>query len=98
MQTFHKWEDPENDPAMRPVAEAGGGESEGFEIAEDQLIEHASHGDWGGTARITGHAEHAEEETEPDPDQYGEADDIGPHELNDPEQRAQPPGVDDSTP
>ena len=29
----------------RPVYEAGGGESEGFEQAEELLIEHASHGD-----------------------------------------------------
>jgi hypothetical protein len=33
------------DEAVRPVAEAGGGEAEGFEQAEDELIEHASHGD-----------------------------------------------------
>lgn len=33
------------DPAQRPVREAGGGEAEGFEQAEEELIEHASHGD-----------------------------------------------------
>lgn len=33
------------DPAERPVREAGGGEAEGFEEAEGELIEHASHGD-----------------------------------------------------
>jgi hypothetical protein len=27
------------------VAEAGGGEAEGFEEAEQELVEHASHGD-----------------------------------------------------
>ncbi|MBV8711559.1 MAG: hypothetical protein JOY56_07255 [Solirubrobacterales bacterium] len=31
--------------AARPVVEAGGGEAEGFEQAERELIEHASHGD-----------------------------------------------------
>lgn len=31
--------------AERPLAEAGGGEAEGFEQAERELIEHASHGD-----------------------------------------------------
>jgi hypothetical protein len=31
--------------AERPVREAGGGEAEGFEQAEEDLIEHASHGD-----------------------------------------------------
>jgi hypothetical protein len=29
----------------RAVEEAGGGQSEGFELAERDLIEHASHGD-----------------------------------------------------
>ena len=33
------------DPAMRPVYEAGGGEAEGFEQAEADLIENAQHGD-----------------------------------------------------
>lgn len=31
--------------AQRAVREAGGGEAEGFEEAEELLIEHASHGD-----------------------------------------------------
>jgi hypothetical protein len=31
--------------ARRAVDEAGGGESEGFELAEQELIDHASHGD-----------------------------------------------------
>jgi hypothetical protein len=35
----------EPDEAMRPVVEAGGGEAEGFEEAERELVEHASHGD-----------------------------------------------------
>lgn len=33
------------DPAERAVREAGGGEAEGFEEAQEALIEHASHGD-----------------------------------------------------
>ena len=33
------------DPEMRPVYEGGGGEAEGFEQAEADLIENASHGD-----------------------------------------------------
>jgi hypothetical protein len=37
--------DEDLDPAERPVREAGGGESEGFEQAEDALVDHASHGD-----------------------------------------------------
>jgi hypothetical protein len=34
----------DRDPAMDPVYEAGGGEAEGFELAEEDLIENASHG------------------------------------------------------
>jgi hypothetical protein len=68
-----RFDDPK-DPAMRPVLEAGGGESEGFEMAEAELIEHASHGDDAGTGRITSHAEHWTEERMPDENQYGEAD------------------------
>lgn len=33
------------DEGSRPLVEAGQGEAEGFELAEDELIEHASHGD-----------------------------------------------------
>jgi len=36
----------------RAVEEAGGGESEGFELAEQALIEHASHGDDHSPSRI----------------------------------------------
>ncbi|HET8536006.1 MAG TPA: hypothetical protein VFL73_02385 [Solirubrobacteraceae bacterium] len=38
-------DDAHGDPAMEPVYEAGGGEAEGFEAAEEELIENASHGD-----------------------------------------------------
>lgn len=34
-----------DDPAFEAVEEGGGGESEGFEQAEEELIEGASHGD-----------------------------------------------------
>jgi hypothetical protein len=37
--------DEDLDPAQRPLVEGGEGESEGFELAEEDLIEHASHGD-----------------------------------------------------
>jgi hypothetical protein len=35
----------ENDPAFEPLIEAGQGESEGFEEAERELEENATHGD-----------------------------------------------------
>jgi hypothetical protein len=34
-----------DDPAQQPLIEAGEGESEGFELAEKQLVDKASHGD-----------------------------------------------------
>jgi hypothetical protein len=55
----------------RAVEEAGGGESEGFELAERELIEHASHGDGHSPARIMRDATSDEEETDL---LYGEAD------------------------
>ncbi len=62
------------DPAMQPVIEAGGGVAEGFEQAEAQLVDHASHGDDEGTERILADAEAFGEEAEPDRGVYGEAD------------------------
>jgi hypothetical protein len=57
----------------RAVDEAGGGESEGFELAEQDLIEHASHGDQHTPARIMRDAGPDEDETSAD-SLYGEAD------------------------
>ncbi|MDO8210475.1 hypothetical protein [Conexibacter sp. CPCC 206217] len=37
--------DEDLDPAQRPLVEAGEGEAEGFELAEEELVEHATHGD-----------------------------------------------------
>jgi len=56
------------------VEEAGGGESEGFELAEQELIEHASHGDDHSTARITQDALRPEDRAAPSADVYGEGD------------------------
>ncbi|HEX7610607.1 MAG TPA: hypothetical protein VF380_08035 [Solirubrobacteraceae bacterium] len=55
----------------RSVEEAGGGQAEGFELAEQELIEHASHGDEHTPARIMRDA--AAEEPSGD-GLYGEAD------------------------
>jgi hypothetical protein len=55
----------------RAVEEAGGGESEGFELAEQELVEHTSHGDGHAPARIM---RDAAAETEEDDQEYGEAD------------------------
>jgi hypothetical protein len=53
------------------VDEAGGGESEGFELAEQELIEHASHGDQHSSDRIMQDAGPEEERAA---SEYGEAD------------------------
>ena len=55
------------------VDEAGGGESEGFELAEQDLIEHASHGDQHTPARIMRDAGSDEHEVRADAT-YGDAD------------------------
>jgi hypothetical protein len=53
------------------VDEAGGGEAEGFELSEQELIEHASHGDEQTPARIIFDAG---PEEEPPGAVYGDAD------------------------
>ena len=69
--------DPELDLEMRrreerrAVEEAGGGESEGFELSEQELIDHASHGDQHTPARIMRDAADEDALSEP---AYGEAD------------------------
>ncbi len=55
----------------RAVEEAGGGEREGFELAEQELIEHSSHGDMHSPFKIM---RDAAEESEADGQDYGEAD------------------------
>lgn len=57
-------EEQQLDPAQRPVREAGGGEAEGFEEAEQELIEHASHGDQQSAHAIL-HDRGASEEDDP---------------------------------
>lgn len=54
--------DGENDPAQRPLIEAGQGESEGFELAELELQEHATHGDSHSAGRILGDADGVNED------------------------------------
>jgi hypothetical protein len=55
----------------RAVEEAGGGVSEGFELAEEELIEHTSHGDEHTPSKIIRDAEPDEEQTDA---VYGDAD------------------------
>jgi hypothetical protein len=60
----------------RAVDEGGGGVSEGFELAEDDLIDHASHGDDVSASRIIRDAGRLDEEQSGAV--YGEADDEQP--------------------
>jgi hypothetical protein len=68
------------DPAMQPVEEAGGGVAEGFEQAEHDLVENASHGDGAGNPEanaITGEHVEAQGSTAV----YGEPDEIDATEV-----------------
>ena len=58
--------------AQRPLAEAGEGESEGFELAEEALIESASHGS--GNNNPLGDRSTIDEERLDGMAEYGEAD------------------------
>jgi hypothetical protein len=76
--------DEDLDPAERAVREAGGGESEGFEQAEDALIDHASHGDLHSGRVPLYDAEKVEEEPSTAVD--GEADELESSERLDDEE------------
>jgi hypothetical protein len=65
--------------AMRPVEEAGGGEAEGFEQAEAELIERAENFDEGRSPR----RDAWDEAETSDPDVYGEADEEPSSEQRD---------------
>jgi hypothetical protein len=62
------------DPALAPLIEAGEGESEGFELAEADLIEHAEHGDQHSTAPISRDATFEELDEDFEHDDYAESD------------------------
>jgi hypothetical protein len=61
-----------------PVEEGGGGQAEGFELSEQELIDHASHGDQQKPSRIIRDASPEEDEDsgavygEPDEEHYEE--------------------------
>lgn len=61
------------DPARRPVVEGGEGEAEGFELAEEDLIDHASHGDQQ-SARVGYHDRGRDEDARAAEQVDGEAD------------------------
>ncbi len=65
--------DERNDPAMKPVNESGGGVAEGFEQAEEDLIENASHGDGTGDPEVDA-IDNENVEAERSTAEYGEPD------------------------
>ena len=67
------------DPALAPLIEAGEGESEGFDLAEADLVENAEHGDQHGTDPIMHDAAGFESllDEDFDHDDYAEADEEG---------------------
>jgi len=67
----------------RPVEEAGGGEAEGFEQAEELLEEHATHGDSGPDP--THMAGEPEDPAAADAE-HGDADEVDSTERDDPEE------------
>jgi hypothetical protein len=67
-----------DDPAMRPVYEAGGGPEEGFDTAQELLIENAQHGD--GRGNPLRDAFRPEAESDRETAVHGEADDQ--HSVN----------------
>lgn len=73
-------DDAHGDEAFEAVAEAGGGESEGFELAEEQLIDNATHG--GGRADPIGDAFTPEVESDERTGVDGEADEARDSELD----------------
>jgi hypothetical protein len=65
--------DEKRDAERQPVEEAGGGVAEGFEQAEEDLIENASHGDGAGDPEADA-IENENVEAERSTAEYGEAD------------------------
>jgi hypothetical protein len=66
-------------PEMRPVYEGGGGEAEGFETAESDLVENASHGD--GHGEPLSDAYPGEVESDRSGAVYGDADGVETTEV-----------------
>lgn len=64
------------DEAMRPVYEAGGGDAEGFEIAERDLERNATHDDGEGVPELDAFT--PERESDRSPAEYAEADEEQP--------------------
>lgn len=69
-----------DDPAMEPLYEAGEGEQEGWEEAERELVENATHGEGRGDPELDAFS--PERETDRSTATYGEADKLTSTELD----------------
>ena len=79
------------DPADQAVVEGGGGVAEGFELAEDALIENAQHGEGGFIPGAEGFS--GEAETDRSGAAYGEGNEVDTTEVvRDPEAGPNDPG------
>ena len=67
------------DESERALAEAGQGEAEGFELAEQELVENASHE--ADSNPDPTHMAGREEASDPTAQSYGEADDVEQEDL-----------------
>jgi hypothetical protein len=67
----------DDDESKRALEEGGEGESEGFELAEEDLIEEASHGEERRSPEVDGF----DEEEDDVGSVYGDADDVEPDDL-----------------
>ena len=65
--------------AWRAVEEAGEGDDDGFELAEHDLVEEASHGDGGYDPEVDAFT--PEEDSDESTAEYGEADEAEPEDL-----------------
>jgi hypothetical protein len=94
METEEPWEDRRlrrHQEEMRPLEEAGEGEAEGFEEAEEWLVEQATHGDGGGDPIADAFA--PEVESDEATAAYGEPDEVDPTEVvREPEEGPDDPG------
>jgi hypothetical protein len=80
------------DEAHRPLEESGEGEAEGFELAEHDLEETASHGDGGYDPELDEFA--PEEESDRADTVYSEPDEVDPTEVvRDPREGEDDPGA-----
>jgi hypothetical protein len=80
-----------DDPALDPVYQAGGGEQDGFEEAEAELIENATHGDGRGDPERDAFS--PELEADRSTVVYGEDDQITSTEIEDPDAGPDTPGA-----